>query len=96
MQMTEEEYRAEVEKRRAAGDFVEDDGGIGYHDDGEELWHRGDERGGKLTTVFTMNNTVEEDKTSLSLDAVNLYSITLVDPTLISIVSYLLLPFALP
>lgn len=37
-EMDEEEYKAFVEQRRAAGDFVEDDGEGGYADDGGEDW----------------------------------------------------------
>ena len=35
-EVTEEEYKRIVEDRRAQSDFVVDDEGMGYHDDGEE------------------------------------------------------------
>ena len=41
--VTEEEYMDLVDSRRAREDFVVDDDGLGYHDDGEE--YLGDEAG---------------------------------------------------
>jgi hypothetical protein len=37
-------YARIVEQRRREGDFVEDDGGLGYADDGEEHWDEEGER----------------------------------------------------
>ena len=39
----EDEYVNLVEERRKGDDFVVDDEGLGYHDDGEEHWGGGDE-----------------------------------------------------
>ena len=40
--MTEEEYQELVRKRQQADDFVVDDDGLGYADDGEEFIDRAD------------------------------------------------------
>lgn len=49
-EVTEEEYQQLVRKRQQADDFVVDDDGLGYVDDGEEFIERvdgeGDRKGG--------------------------------------------------
>lgn len=40
--MTEEEYQELVRKRQQADDFVVDDDGLGYADDGEEFIEKAD------------------------------------------------------
>lgn len=44
-EVTEEEYQQLVRKRQQADDFVVDDDGLGYVDDGEEFIERADGEG---------------------------------------------------
>lgn len=59
--VTEEEYERLVNARRQREDFVVDDDGLGYHDDGEELL--GDE------ASYAKNERANEKKRSVSANA---------------------------